>query len=301
MCALLNSQPMGFYPAHTLVDDAKRHGAPVRPVDVNASDWDCSVEPVARGRPQVRPPGEGRADGLWALRLGLRMVRGLRESDGRAVERARRARGAFRSVGEVARGAHVPRDTLARLASAGAFESLGLSRRQALWKVQGLYDAATPLFAGREPPPSHAGATPFAAMNDRERVRADYAATGLSVDLHPTVLVREALDKLGVVRAGELQSLPARRSLRVGGLVTSRQHPDTKTGMIFLALEDDTGLVNVSVPRRVYERHRATLHHAVFVWVDGALERDGRATNVMARRVGELEPGAIQVRSRDFH
>ena len=298
VCALLNSLPMGFYAAHSLVDDAKRHSVPVRRVDVNVSGWDSDVEPVRGARPNARPPGEGRASGLWALRLGFRMVTGLREADGRGIEEARERGGPFSSVGEVARRAHVARDTLARLAAADAFAGLGLSRRQALWQVQGLYDERTPMFAGQAPRPS---GVRFPQMQAGERVRADYAATGLSCELHPTVLVRDTLARLHVVRARELPDLPQRRRVRVGGLITSRQHPDTRTGMIFLALEDETGMVNVAVPRRVYERHRALIHRAVFVWAEGSLERDGRALNVMARRLGEPRSEPVSVRSRDFH
>ena len=183
------------------------------------------------------------------------------------------------------------------LPAADALSSLGLTRQQAIWRVQGLYDGSTPLFAGQD-----SGGPPvrFQAMSTAEQVRADYASTGLSVDLHPTVLVRRELDRQRVLRARDLASTPAKRRVRVGGLVISRQHPDTKTGMIFLALEDETGLVNVSVPRRVYERHRTTIHRAVFLWVDGTLERDGRALNVMARRLGDLAAEAVAVKSRDF-
>ena len=296
-CALLNSQPMGFYASHSLVDDAKRHGVPVFGVDVNASGWDCDLESVPRARPRPRPPGAGRASGLWALRLGFRLVTGLREAEGREIEEARLRGGPFSSVGEVARRGRAARDTLARLAAADAFSCLGLSRRQALWQVQGLYDERTPMFAGQDPRPS---AVRFPAMGPGERVRADYAATGLSCELHPTVLVREALDRLQVRRARDLPDLPERRRVRVGGLITSRQHPDTRTGMIFLALEDETGMVNVAVPRRVYEHHRALIHRAVFVWAEGSLERDGRALNVLARRLGEPRSEPVSVRSRDF-
>jgi len=192
----------------------------------------------------------------------------------------------------------VPRDALARLAAAGAFSSLGLSRRQALWQVQGLYDERTPLFSGQDPggPPVR-----FPGMSPAEQVRADYASTGLSTDLHPTILVREALDRLRVVRARDLADLATPRRVRVGGLVTSRQHPDTRTGMVFIALEDETGLVNVAVPRRVYERQRAVVHRAVFLWAEGTLERDGRALGILARRLGEPRSAPVAVRSRDFH
>ncbi len=265
--ALLNSQPMGFYAPHTLVADAKRHGVEARPVDVLRSDWDCTLE-------------EG-----GALRLGLRLVRGLGEAAGRRVASARGQ--GYSSVGELARCARIPRHELTRLALAGALASLCGSRRQALWEIQALGPLdEDDLFFGL---PMDGTQVELPPMSVAERVTADYETVGLSLERHPLELLRPALRKLGAVSAEGLKKVTSGRRVAVGGMLICRQRPPTAKGICFLSLEDETGIANLVVPQDVYEQYRRDIHGALFLVGEGVLERSGKVINLKTQRVVALE------------
>ncbi len=289
--ALLNSQPMGFYAPRTLVADAARHGVEVRPVCVQASAWDCTLE-AAPGTVRA----EGRAVPAHALRLGLRMVRGLSEADAAAIERARATGGPFRSAAEVAARAGVRKDVLLRLARAGAFDALGAARRDTVWAVQGLLDL--PLFRGlarAEPPVALPAPTPD------DDLRLDFAATGLSLHRDPVALARPRLARQGVVPAAEALARPDGAIVSVAGVVTHRQRPGTANGVLFMTLEDESGLANLIVWPKVVERQRALVLGHPLVVVRGRVQRQGDATSLLALGFRAFPAEAtVAPPSRDF-
>jgi error-prone DNA polymerase len=267
--SLLNSQPMGFYAPHTLVADAQRHGVEVREVDVQRSRWDCTLE-----------------EGGKALRLGLRMVRGLGESAGRRVESAKQEGEGFRDVGDLARRARIPRHELTRLALAGALASLCGSRRKALWEIQALGPLdSDDLFFGMSMDGTE---VELPSMSLYERVVADYDTVGLSLEKHPLELLRPTLKKLGAVTAEGLKKVRSGQQVAVGGMLICRQRPPTAKGICFISLEDETGIANLVVPPDVYEACRKQIHGALFIVGQGVLERSGKVTNVKTRLVASL-------------
>jgi len=268
--ALLNSQPMGFYAPAQLVQDARRHGVEVRPPDVNASDWDCTLE-------------EG------ALRLGLRMVSGLSEAEGRRIAAAR-PYASIHSLG-------LNRKDLRSLASAGALQSLAGHRRLAHWAAAGAARRA-PLDA-----PAAEQLPRLAAPSEGEDIVADYASLGLTLGRHPLSLIRSHLERRRVVPARKLNELPHGSAARTAGLVTCRQRPDTASGVIFVTLEDETGNVNVVVWRQLSERQKAELLGARLLAVHGVIERDGDVVHLVARRLLDYSVllGPLTAPSRDFH
>jgi error-prone DNA polymerase len=284
--ALLNNQPMGFYHPATIVRDAERHRQPMRPIDVNHSDWLCTVEP----------------DG--AVRLGLRYVKGLREAVGRRIE-AERRRAGFATLGDLVRRAGLDREEVARLAETGACASLGLERRQALWESA---RASRPRGALYEALPDPASPSPLPPMTAAERIVADYEGTDLSLGPHPMRFHRARLARLGVRRAADLAAVAPGRRVTVAGAVVVRQRPGTAKGLLFLNLEDETGLVNVVVYPDLFRRERHVLVGEPFLLVDGVLQREDGVTSVLARRVWPLRerleaappPGAGPP-SHDFH
>ena len=272
-CALLNSQPMGFYAPAQIVGDARQHGVEVRPVDVNHSDWDCTLE--------------GAGENV-ALRLGFRQVKGLRQGDAEAIVAARDA--GYRDVPDqdipdLWRRAGVGRAALDALARADAFGSLGLSRRQALWAVRGLDEAPLPLFATtpnrREPP----AALPEAAPG--EEVADDYRALRLSLKDHPLALLRGALGP-GTMPCARLAETAHGRRVRVAGLVLNRQRPGSAKGVIFATLEDETGIANLIVWPAVFERFRKAVLGASLLGVTGRVQREGLVIHVLAEEVHDL-------------
>ena len=290
--ALLDSQPMGFYAPHTLVEDAKRHGVTVRGVDVVHGEWGCTLEGEAEGVPAV--PGE-----RPALRLGLGLVRGLPRAVGEAVLAARR-QGTFASVEDLARRARLSRAWLARLAGAGALRSLAPGRREALWTALGLSPGdEADLFAGRLPPEAAAALPAPAAA---EEVARDYAATGLSEKAHPVSFLRAALAARGARTALELSRMRDRAAAEIGGIVIVRQRPKTAAGITFVSLEDETGIANLVVMPDVYERFRPLVRNAPFLLARGRVERNGKVVNLRVRELLPLAPlQRLPTSSRDFH
>jgi error-prone DNA polymerase len=284
--ALLNSQPMGFYAPAQIVRDAAEHGVEIRPVDVNDSEWDSTIE-----------------DG--ALRLGLRQVKGFAEADAQELVAARTR--PYRTPGEIARRAGLKRGALERLAAADAFRSLGLDRRQALWAVKGLDDAAPPLLAGIEDDGAPELALP--AMSLGEHVAIDYVTTGLSVKRHPLALLRQKFDPARVMPAARLKELAPNGRVTVAGLVLVRQRPGSASGVVFMTLEDESGIANLVVWPGVFERFRRTVMTSRLVECEGKLQREGDVIHVIAQRLADRSPlldrlahgHDVPVASRDFH
>lgn len=285
--ALLDAQPMGFYAPHTLVDDARRHGVEVRPVDVNASGWQCRLECDEAAVAYRAVPAGGRTPRQPALRLGLELVKGLREDSARRVEAARRD-GPFTSVADVARRARIPRAELARLALAGAFNGLCANRRNALWALHALgpFDEGD-LFFGV---PMAADRHEFPAPSAAERVAADFEAVHLSLEAHPVQLLRAQLSRLGAVTAAGLLRVAPGRTAKLGGLVIVRQRPPTAKGFTFLSLEDETGIANVVVEPQLFEPFRRELTGAPLLLATGRVERSGKVVNLKVSRLEVLVP-----------
>jgi error-prone DNA polymerase len=275
--ALLNNQPMGFYHPATIVRDALRRGQAVRPVDVAVSDLRATVE-----------------DG--AVRLGLLQVRGLREAAAARLVAARRTR-PFESVDDLVARAGLTGEEVAALAEAGALGSFGLRRRAALWQAARVARPAGPLFAGRAP---GADPSPLREMTPAERLVADYRITGVTVGPHPMALRRGDWARLGVTPAAALAGGATGQRIRVAGAVVVRQRPGTAKGVVFLSLEDETGIANVIVRPALFERARATLVHEPFLLVDGILQHEDGVTAVRATAVRPLAVSAAAVPSHDF-
>ena len=266
LAALLNAWPMGFYHPATLIQDARRHGVTVLPIDVHCSGWSCRVEGLGDGK-----GGEG---GL-GVRLGLRFARGLREEAGRRIE-AEAARGPFASVQDVAYRCRLREDELTELARIGAFASLGQTRRSALWQVAALDGRRPPLARAMEP---EAGPSPLPEMSLAERYAADYSGTGVTVGRHPVALRRRELAARGVLSAVQLARQRDGARVRVGGAVIVRQRPGTAKGLCFLTLEDETGFANVVFMPAFFAAHRAVITSSALLEVEGLVQsRDGVVT-----------------------
>ncbi len=282
--ALLNSQPMGFYAPSQLVQDARRHGVEVRPADVLASDWDCTLE--------------RREEGTAALRLGLRLVKGLSQQAGLRLVAARGERG-FESVQDLAERAGLDRRELGRLAAAGVLVSFAGHRHRAAWNVAGT-ESSLPLLA---PPRIAEGIPLLRAPREGEDIVADYAHTGLTLRRHPLALLRPRLERRGIVTAGQLRGMRNGATVRTAGLVITRQRPGSAQGVTFVTLEDETGYVNLIVWRDVAERQRQALVGSRLMGVAGELQVEGEVMHVIARRLVDLSSwlGRVAAASRDFH
>ena len=281
---LLDSQPMGFYAPAQLVQDVQRHGVEVRAVDANASGWDCSLERREDGRP--------------ALRLGLRMVRGLDAEAGQRVATARR-NGLFRSVDELGQRAALDRGALDALAAAGALASISGHRHRARWAVAGVEEAMPVLGT-----PTFTEAVPMLSKpTEGEDLVADYARLGLTLGRHPLALLRERLMRLSVRTAAEVVAARDGTPLRAAGIVINRQRPGTASGVTFMTLEDETGHVNVIVWPDLAERQRKVLLGARLMVVSGVLQREEAVVHLIAGRLEDQTRllGKLLTRSRDFH
>lgn len=263
-CALLNSQPLGFYAPAQIVRDAVAHGVTVRPVAVNVSAWDCTLEAAAAG------------SGGLALRLGLRMVRGLAAVEGQALVRARQAgNGApFTGPEEALRRAGLSRAALEALAAADAFRDCGMDRRRAAWAVHGTERAPPPLFATQDSLPLLPEPQPrLPALGEGAALVADYRATGLTLGRHPLALLRPTLDALGCDDSRRLVAAASGARLRLAGLVLMRQRPGTSKGVVFLTTEDEHGNANIVVYASLARRDRRALIGARLLIVEGHVER----------------------------
>jgi error-prone DNA polymerase len=302
-CALLNSQPMGFYSPSQLTQDLRRHGGTILPADACISEWECTLETI--GEAQAAPGNETMADRLPAsrspqpaLRLGLCLVKGLSEAGGKRIAAARRFR-PFDDVADLVRRAELNRHDIEALAAAGALAQLSGHRRRALWDVSGI-ERMPPLLADA----SIAEAAPMLTPPDEgENIIADYASLGLTLGRHPLALLRHRLQLQRMLTAAELHALPHGRVTRVTGLVTGRQRPGTASGVTFVTLEDETGMINVIVWRDLAERQRKELLRANLLTVYGTLEREGEVVHLIAARLHDQTAllGKLAARSRDFH
>ena len=299
-CALLNAQPMGFYSPHSIVRDAMHHGVEVLGPDVNASRKDCTLEPRADGAGAVGHPRPGwHADtSTRAVRMGLRYVRGLADALLDRID-AERDHKPFTSLSDFTRRTGAPTDAIEALATAGAFAGLGQTRRSALWAAGALRDARADKLPGLV---TGVDAPALPGMTEVEETAADLWATGLTAGRHPTEFVRERLTGRGVVTVEALRELPHRSVVEVAGIVTHRQQPDTAKGVVFVNLEDETGLLNVICTADVWRRFRKVARMSPALIVRGMLERYQGVINVVAGRIEELPlTAADMVRSRDFH
>jgi error-prone DNA polymerase len=340
LAAMLNSQPMGFYGPSQLVQDAQRHGVIVLPVDVQHSDWDCTlegpnsasavesagsdinssaIEPVgsdpnsgqrySQNSSRITDLGSDPYGGAThklepqpKVRLGLRLVSGLSEAAAQRISKAR-AQHPFASTEDLALRAALDAGELKALASADALHALSGHRRQQVWDASAL-NRAPPLL--REAPvnevPLH-----LSAACEGEEVRFDYAALGVTLRSHPLSLLRQQLSKMKLLTATQLRQLPHGRLVRACGLVTMRQSPGTAKGVTFVTLEDETGTVNVIVWKALKERQRSELLHARLMAVHGTWQRDtdsgGQVCHVVAGFLRDLTPllGGLTTQSREFH
>ena len=298
--ALLNNQPMGFYHPSTIVKDAQRHGLKVLPMDVTKSDWKCSLETVASGQWSVASKSEN-----LAVRLGLNYARGLREPAGQALVRER-SLAAFASVHDLAR--RVPelrKDELTTLAETGALNAVAsenrnikIHRRDALWQVERALRWSGPLL---DELPEIDGESPLAAMTDEERLVADFRATGLTVGPHPMQYRRAEMKRMGIYRASDLAHIPNGRRLRIGGCVIARQRPGTAKGMMFMSLEDETGIANAIVAPDLLQKNRVLLISERFLMIEGILQNQDNVIHIRAEKVSPLRVTRAETASHDFH
>src|SRR5947207_4053176 len=299
-CALLHAQPMGFYSPHSIVRDAMHHGVEVLGPDVSSSRKDCTLEPRTAGAGPVGHPRPGwHADpSTRAVRMGLRYVRGLADALLDRID-AERVRKPFASLSDFTRRTGAPTGAIAAVATAGAFGSLGQTRRSALWAAGALRDARADKLPGLV---TGVDAPALPGMTEVEETAADLWATGLTAGRHPTEFVRARLTDRGVVTVEALRELPHRSVVEVAGIVTHRQQPDTAKGVVFVNLEDETGLLNVICTADVWRRFRKVARMSPALIVRGMLERYQGVINVVASRIEELPlTAADMVRSRDFH
>ena len=297
--AILNSQPMGFYAPAQLVRDAREHGAEMRAVDVNFSNWDCTLEPLDKAEEEKLPGNR------CAVRLGLRQVKGFHAGDGETVE-ARRGKG-FDSVRHMWLATGLAPRVVERLADADAFRSLGLDRRAALWAVRGLggyggghksgygggqngkMPAALPLFAAMEEGGFQTEEeTALPPMPLGEHVALDYSTLRLSLKAHPVSFLRSRLAARGVAANERLQHIDDRKRVSVAGIVLARQRPGTASGVIFATLEDETGIANLVIWPRVFETYRRIVLTSRLMMVRGRVQKEGRVIHVVADELTDL-------------
>jgi error-prone DNA polymerase len=290
--ALLNAQPMGFYAPAQIVRDARDHGVDVRPVCVNASRFDCTLEPTDE-------------EDRFAVRLGLRMVRGLANADAATLVTAR-ADQPYASVDDLWRRACVPAAALVQLAEADTFRpSLRLARREALWAIKALRDEPLPLFTAacvreaktvselHEPPVT------LRPMTAGSEVVEDYGHVGLTLRGHPVSFLRGDLRRQRIVTCAEAMQARDGRWLETAGLVLVRQMPGSAKGVVFITIEDETGITNLVIWPKLYERQRRVILSAGMMAVHGRIQREGEVVHLVAHRVTDLSDSLASVGGRD--
>jgi error-prone DNA polymerase len=321
-CALLNAWPMGFYAPSTIVEDARRHGVEVLPVSVLASSWECTLVPAENaetggtragdGNPAGGPTARARRDGHWAVRMGLRYVKGLGADDWKRINAARRPRS--QTLGEFLRAARLPEDVKQNLAQAGALACFGVDRRTALWQASTrggggggggdgggtnggggadwihLLDSAVP-------------APAFPALSAYETIAWDYGFSYHSTTGHPMEPHREELAGRGLPTARELGAEPDGRIASYAGLVICRQRPETAGGTLFMTLEDETGFVNLVIWKDIYERYRTRILTTAVLGVTGKLQSRDGLVHLVVKEIWRptLTRRPTEVQSRDFH
>src|SRR5690606_16252304 len=288
--ALLNAQPMGFYAPAQIVRDARAHGVEVRPIDVNHSRWDCTLE---------------RADGRFmAVRLGLNQVRGLRNADGAAIVLARGDE-PYTSPDEIQRRAGVTATALERLGQADGFGSIAPSRRAGLWEVKGLADSPLPLFAAADErehklrPEAEEPAVSLPVMAEGQEVVEDYRATGLSLRSHPLAFLRDELAQRSMVPCSTLRDMKDGRMVNLAGLVLVRQKPGSAKGVMFITLEDETDVANLVVWPDLFEKYRRVVLGSSMMGVRGRVQREGDVIHVVVQRLEDMSGLLASVGERD--
>jgi error-prone DNA polymerase len=320
-CALLNSQPMGFYAPAQIVRDAREHGVEVRPVDVNHSFWDCTLEPLAVAPAKAGVQGH-RTDPVsldsrfrgnddyrhWALRLGLRQIKGFAQADAERLVGARED--GYPDPRTLWRRSGLGRGALERLAEADAFRSIGLDRRRALWALKALGEPPLPLFASEEAPSKEKPSPPPGAEREKiamallpemplgEHVVEDYASLSLTLKRHPLAFLRAELVCEGLVTAAELAHLPIDRRLSIAGIVLIRQRPGSANGVVFITIEDETGIANLIVWPQILERFRRAALGATLLRCTGKLQREESVIHVVADRLEDMTPRLNTLRDR---
>lgn len=312
-CGLLNAQPMGFYSASTLVEDARRHGVEVRPVDVTRSDWDCTLEP----RGIVTSSGGTKPTERWAMRMGLRWIKGLHAADAQRLldardrlERSDQAGRTWRDLDDFVRDTGLAKKPLTLLAEAGAFETFDRTprpvgdrtstRRDASWAIRGALSRVEdrlPMGEAVEHQPS------FARLSRNEAITWDYRTSFHSTRGHPLELLRPELRRRKLPDAETLERLPSGRKVRYVGLVICRQRPGTASGVTFCTLEDETGFVNLVIWQQTFDKQPILARTAVLLGVTGKIQRAEGVTHLIADDLWQpdLEIAAEGTRSRDFH
>ncbi|MEM7158310.1 MAG: error-prone DNA polymerase [Myxococcota bacterium] len=291
-CSLLNAQPMGFYSPASIVEDAKRHGVTVRPVCVRNSHWDCTLE-------AMHDDESGNGSGTWALRMGLRLVKGL---GAREQAQLLAAPPPYDDIANFVRRTRLNTKALAALAEAGALQCFGLGRRDALWTIRGLavaYDDDLDLPADQAP----AEVQPkFRAVHPTEAILWDYRASHHSARGHPMENIRQGL-RPGLPWARDVARMPDRKHTDFVGLVICRQRPGTASGVTFLTLEDETGFVNVVVWKQVFDEHAILIKSAAVLGVTGSIQRAEDVVHLVATRLWEptTRPAAPPTQIRSFH
>ena len=290
-CGLLNNQPMGFYSPAVLIKDAQRHSLRVRPMDVQRSDWLCTLEPEQ--------------DGSLSVRIGLNYAKGLRQSSANELLAARSRDGIFQTVDELAlRVPALNRGELVALAQIGTLNSLDKveHRRDALWQVEQAGRPVGPLLRGADSAhTSDKDPTPLQKMTTDERLAADYMGTGLTTGPHPMAYHRETLRQEGILSADELMQRRSNLPVRIAGCVIARQRPGTAKGFVFLSLEDETGIANIILAPDVFEQNRIIVTRNRFLLIEGPLQNQDGVVHVKAQRITPLDITSADIRSHDFH
>lgn len=280
--SILNSLPMGFYAPAQLVRDAREHGVEVRSVDINASNWECTLEP--------------NGESSCALRLGFRLIHGVGEEEATKIMQGRKD-GLYCSIDDVARRAKIKKGTLSKLSAADAFQSLELNRRQALWNALVSRDEG-PLFSD----PDEDDNAPLPLLKESEEVVADYRTVGLTLRKHPVSFMRPYLERLRVFASAELPGLKNDTTVKVGGLVLIRQQPGTAKGIRFITLEDETGIVNLIVRQEIWNRYRRMAVRASSLLATGRLQIHGIIIHILVSKLEDLSQAleGLKTKSRNF-
>ncbi len=290
-CAILNAQPMGFYAPAQLVRDARNHGIEVRPVDINLSRWECTLEPMGNPR-------------RFAVRLGFCLVRGLANAHGGMIPIAR-GDDPYTSIEDLWRRAGISVSSLERLADADAFGSLQISRRDALWEIKGLSDEPLPLFAAADErdnqirPEGHEPKVDLTPMTEGREVVEDYRSKGLTLRQHPLAFLRAELTARKIRSCADLRQVRDGRRVAVAGLVLVRQKPGSAKGVMFMTIEDETDVANVIVWPNLFEKHRRLILSSSMIGIRGRHQREGGVTHLIAENLVDLSDLLRSVSERD--